>query len=791
MSPFDPRRPPTGDDVLRRLRAQHEDVLAQMRSAIAELGTLGAARGAGGSTGALRGIRDTERALRDLGRQARALDLATRELGKVQAAGASLLQLDARFQQAARRPGGLLGLLSRFGRGTAGVAAPAAGLSVGLGGLAMLGIGLGMTAGAIGAMGSVVGSGLDVARQWSPLKQRLRSLGGAGALGGLGRHGELGYSSLEAGQVRQGVMAAVGAGEVLGPERRRLMALEESVLGAERGLGLEQGQTLGLFGAMRRSGETFERGDEGREALRKLIADAFVSGIEKTRLGEYLSGVESLLESEQAHRAGGVEADSVSRMLGLLGGAGQPGLQGRHGALTLAQLSQGIRAPGGGDAGRSIMLLGLSRRTYTQTLAGMEEGATPENLGRLYAHLRRAYGLRGEAGAHVPEEAILRLSHLTGVPLSKLAGKDFKETGRVGEGSVLAMMHRISSGQADGKERADLEARIADELADPTRNIEKHTARQAQITERLLEVGERWLESEDSIASLLAEKIYPTLADLGAGVMGLLKDLVGDRAQKEELARAVDRMAGRATEASTDLQTARTTYERSGKTEHDRAELGAAVESYNRRIKHLQARLADLDPEATQAHLRVDTGALGKVRELWREPGTFVTNAGIGAVNTVVGTGGFLLNAPSKLWNWDLGDESILRPQYVMPRPYADESVPNPGAGRMRFDPVTLDQAIAGRIGSAHPSRALSPGLPAAFPEEVAAWAARAPQVTPEEQARREAMTHRRGDETTARPRDRRFDFQHRIDLRVSVNDLAVHAPSITAPTTSVLQGAP
>ena len=46
-----------------------------------------------------------------------------------------------------------------------------------MGGLAALGIGLGMTAAAIGAMGSVVSSGLGVARQWSPLKQKLRSLG--------------------------------------------------------------------------------------------------------------------------------------------------------------------------------------------------------------------------------------------------------------------------------------------------------------------------------------------------------------------------------------------------------------------------------------------------------------------------------------------------------------------------------------------------------------------------------------------------------------------------------------
>jgi len=778
----------SGRDVLADLREQHQGVLDQMRAAVAELGIASAGGGAGDG-GTLRKIREAERALRSLGREARSLELAAKHLEKVHGVGQSLLGLDQKFQQAARRPG-LLGLLSGFGRGGASVAAPAAGLSLGMGGLAALGIGLGLTAGAIGAAGSVVGSGLDVARQWSPLKQRLRSLGGAGALAGLGGATSLGYSSLEVAQLRHGLLGAVGAGEVGGPARHRLAGLESTVMGAERGLGIEESSTLGLFGAMRRSGETFERGEEGEQTLRKLIADAFVSGVERTRLGEYLQGVEGLLRSEQAHTAGGVVAQNLSRVLGLLGGSAQPGLQGGYGAQALAQLSAGIRAPGGGDAGRSIMLLALQRGTYTRTRAGTEEGATPENLTRLYDHMRRTYGLRGEVGAKVPEEALLRMSEMTGVGLSKLAGKDFKQTGTVGEGSIFAMMHRLSSGDAGGKERADLESKVEAALADPTRNIEKHTQKQAEVTERLLEVGEKWLEGEDSIQSLLADKIYPVLADMGAGVTGLVKQLVGDRGQKEELARAVDRLAGRAAEASADLLAARNKYEQSAKGERDKAELASAVETHNRRARHLRARLDDLGPEATQQALGVDTGALGKLRELWREPGKFGANAGIGAINTLQGAGGFLLNAPSKLWHWDLSDESIWKTDYVQTYPYADESVPNPGAARMRFDAVTLDDAIAGRLGSSRTRT--GNGIPAAFPEELAAFAARRRDPDAEEQSRREAMTHSRHD---GRPdggdRARRTAFSHQIDLRVFVNDTAVHAPSITAPTTSVLQGAP
>ncbi len=786
MPPSGSRRPPSGEDVLRDLREQHEGVLGQMRTALSELAAVSA--GARGTTGTAGKIRETERALKDVGRAASALELATRELGKVQSAGDSILRLDQRFRQAGTRPGGLLGLLARGGRGGGGLAA-GAGLGLGLGGLALLGAGLGIGVGAIGAMGSIVGSGLDVARQWNPLRQRLRALGGAGALQGLGDKAHLGYSSLDVGQLRQGLMQAVGTDDVGSRERKRLGALEQTVMGAERGFGLEQSSSIGLFGAMRRSGQVFEGGDEGTQALRKVIADAFVSGIEKTRLGEYLSGVESLLQSEQAHRPGPVGVEDLSRILGLLGGKAQPGLQGAYGAQALAQLSQGIRAPGGGDAGRSIMLLGLRRASYTRTLAGMEEGATPENLTRLYQHMHRTYGLRGEPGAPVSEEAALRLSQMTGLGISKLAGKDFKDTGKVGEGSVLAMMQRLASGEASGKERADLEAKIADELADPTRNIEKHTQKQAQLTERLLEVGTQWLESEDSIQSLLAEKIYPAIADMGAGVMGLVRQLVGDRAEKEGLARSVERLGARSAEANQELLEARGTYDRSGKTDRDRQALHGAVESHNRRMKHLRARLDDLGPEAGADALRVDTGSLGLVRELWREPGTFATNAGIGAVNTLQGMGGFLLNSPSKLWNLDLADESIWKTDYVQPRAYQDESVPNPGAARMRFDPVSLDDAIAGRLGSARSHG--KGGLPAAFPEELAAFAARGRAVPPEEQARREAMTHRREETPGARDRAQRTSFQHQIDLRVFVNDTAVSAAAVTAPTTSVLQGAP
>ncbi len=783
MPPFGPRRPPSGEDALRELREQHEGVLGQMRSALAELSAVSA--GARGMSGTAGKIRETERALKDVGRAARALELASRELGKVQSAGESILRLDQRFQQASQRPGGFLGMFAR--RGGAGLAT---GAGLGLGGLALLGAGLGIGAGAIGAMGSVVGSGLDLARQWNPLRQRLRAMGGAGALEGLGGKEHLGYSSIDVAQLRQGLLKAVGSDEVAGRDRRRIAGLEQTVMGAERGFGLEQAGVVSLFGAMRRGGEAFAGADQGAQQLRKLIADAFVSGIEKTRLDEYLAGVAGLLQGEQAHRPGPVSAEELSRMLGMLGGKGQPGLQGAYGAQALEQLSQGIRAPGGGDAGRSIMLLGLQRQSYTRTLAGMEEGATPENLTRLYRHMHRVYGLRGEPGAGLSEEAALRLSQMTGLGISKLAGKDFKDTGRVGEGSVIAMMHRLASGQADGKERAELEAKIAEELADPTRNIEKHTQKQAQLTERLLEVGTQWLESEDSIQSLLAEKIYPAIADMGAGVMGLVRQMVGDRADKEALARSVERLGARAAEANADLQEARTAYERSGKSERDRAGLGSAVEAHNRRLKHLRARLEDLGPDATRESLRVDTGSLGLVRELWREPGTFLTNAGIGAVNTLQGTGGFLLNAPSKLWNWDLEDESIWKTDYVQPRAYRDEQVGNPGARRMHLAPVTLDDAIAGRLGSARSSAGGS-GLPAAFPEELAAFAARSQPPSAEEQARRQAMTHPR--EQAARSSDRggRMAFSHQIDLRVFVNDTAVSASAVTAPTTSVLQGGP
>lgn len=782
MRPPGSRRSSSLDDILAELRTQHATVLDEVRATLSGLGTAAAGTGPGERGGMVRQVREAERALRDLGRQARALDLASREIAKVSAAGRSMLALDREFQNAARKRGGFLSMLAGLGR-AAPVAGAAAGAGLFGGGLATLGIGLGLTAATIGAVGSIVGSGLGAARQFAPLRQRLRTLGGPGALEGLGAQLHLGYSSLELADVRQGLLGAVGGRDFDARQRQRIAGLEQAVTAGERGFGIEASTTLGLFGAMRRTGEGFETGAEGGQALRRLIADAFVSGIEKTRLGEYLAGVEGLLQSEQAASGGAVRAQDLSRILGLLGGSAQPGLQGALGAHALAQLSQGIRAPGGGDAGRSVMLLGLQRQTYTRTLAAMEEGATPGNLERLYRHMHRAYGLRGEAGAQVPEEAVLRLSRMTGVPISKLAGGQYKDTGRIGEGSILSMMHRLASGESGGQERAELEARIAEELADPTRNIEKHTLKQAQHTERLLDIGSRWLETEDSIQGLLAEKIYPAIADLGSGVGSLVQGLVGDRASKEQLKQAVDRLAARAAEAEGDLRAARSTYERSGKGDRDRAQLGEATESYNRRIRHLRGRLADLGPEAALPSLGVDTGALGKVAELWREPLTFLGNAGVGALNLAQGIGNFVVNTPAKLWSWDLDDQSLLAPEFIQPMSYRDESLANPGATRLGLGPTTVDDVIAGRIGSA---RLPTQGLPPLFPDERAASSPGA--VSPEEQARRDASTHRPERPSESR-RPQRFDFQHRFDLRVFVNDLAVDAPRVTAPTTSVLQG--
>lgn len=624
-----PMRPPPsgpqGRDPLEAIR--------QLLQGLAGRGGAGSFAGIGDDAG--KQIRAAADAVTTLGDRSK---LAARELEGLQKAAAAF----KRGLSGAGQGGAGSGVAAGAGGagGGAGGGGGAFGLGVAPGPALAIFAGLKLLSSALGGLASIVGAGIDVAKQMVPLRQQLVSMAGYRAAEGLGDHvRKYGYDPLEIARLRAGVVRAVGAGEEEETGRNsRIGRLEEAVIRSERGLGVDQGSTIGLFGAMRRSGETFQRGTEGEASLKAIFTDAFVSGIEQTRLAEYLSGVENLLQSEQAYVAGGIKAEDLSKILGLMGGKDsrgqplQPGLQGVYGAQTLAQISAGIRTPGGGDAGRSITLMALRRpgQSYTQTQASMEAGAAdPENLVRMYRHMRNTFGLPrvGERANPMGEGALLRLSAMWGVPLSKLAGKEYSQSGKIGEGSVIHMLQKLEDRNASAFDRAEAQREIDEAMKSAADKTEEHTRQQAEYTKELLAVGEKWLDIEDSVKAVLKDWIFP--------VVEAIADFLGantGKREKEDVKEAtrLERRAGRIAESRRDrersiddeyqrrLDSARNQQERQQAGDWWRMKMAESNELWARRLEPIRQRTQE-NPRLLQDQLRRKIGFWKGTFAVWSD----------------------------------------------------------------------------------------------------------------------------------------------------------------------------
>lgn len=116
---------------------------------------------------------------------------------------------------------------------------------------------------------------------------------------------------------------------------------------------IDQGQSAGFMGMQARGGILNQAAKKEQE---KIIAAGFVSGLQRGRMGEFLTGVSSLAERAQGRSAGNVNSGGYADLLAAFGKSRLSGLQGARGAQVLQQLEQGVMAPGAGEAGQSLIL---------------------------------------------------------------------------------------------------------------------------------------------------------------------------------------------------------------------------------------------------------------------------------------------------------------------------------------------------------------------------------------------------------------------------------------------------
>jgi hypothetical protein len=317
----------------------------------------------------------------------------------------------------------------------------------GLGMLDPRGMGVGKMFGAAGravsrTVGGLVGFGVTgMSNAYQQYMQYGQALGGLVGLGsarqlaagrrGAGRAGgaSLGYNVMET--AMQAGMVGRATGNIGAVYKAQQFA---------RATGMDVGEAGGYMGMVRQAGYGFggqamgpggqlqQVGQSGPKQLEKIIAAGMISGIEKSRLSEYMQGVSSIVGAAGGRRAGVVDTSGISAFMAMLGKSGNAGFQGARGAAVGAQLHQAVMQPGGGEAGQAMMLQALGfgkpggQTTYYEALKKQQMGLErPENVMAMFKEVYSQRGVTGEGGDKgVQQEANLVLSKMTGLSLDQV-----------------------------------------------------------------------------------------------------------------------------------------------------------------------------------------------------------------------------------------------------------------------------------------------------------------------------------------------------------------------------------
>lgn len=264
---------------------------------------------------------------------------------------------------------------------------------------------------------------------------------------------------------------------------------------------IDTGQATGMMGLQARGGT--KNPDAAKRDLEKIMTDAFSTGLEQGRFGEFLTGVTQLAEVAQSRTAGVSSATGAARALALLGSTKAPGLTGARGANVLSQLDQGMRT-GGGPAGQAFMMRAYgwgSGADYHDVRKRMDEGFTGERgAENLIAMIKQ---LQKEFSGVVSSEA---LSEMTGLSRSV----------------TEAVIEAVNKGGGASKVKREIETLTKKEITLEERmtkvlegDLSQQAIRQSNIQMMLVDQGSEVNDSIIRMQDLINEavtNIWPAIA---------------------------------------------------------------------------------------------------------------------------------------------------------------------------------------------------------------------------------------------------------------------------------------
>lgn len=413
---------------------------------------------------------------------------------------------------AARGGGGASG-----GSGGAGAAGGmtagrmAVGAAGAVGGLALAGIGA-----YIGAALTQLNDGVQLYKKYATSRADLTGMSGVERLENtdvVNRAQAMGFSKLDTAQ------QAGQIGRLTGHIGAVNTAQEFS-----RASGATFDQVGSTMGVLTRGGQGFDRAGDGagRRQMALMFRDAVTGGLDRSRTGEHLEAVSSIIQNVGGRTAGDVNAGGISGLLAWLGSTGRSGFQGARGANFLSGIDEGIKSGGVDDSAQSIALQAMGF-------------GTSENVSYVDAIAQRERGIFGEGGAKNLDALMARYQAGTGG--GDAMSRELQRSGHFGNATIdqirafTTEYNKLkASGDEGGLERliSDMESQSADiqtQLLEATKdgNLEmvKHLA---NMDNRSLEHGEKLIQSVMDMENLfnrLMDWGIPTIID-GINVIAAL-----------------------------------------------------------------------------------------------------------------------------------------------------------------------------------------------------------------------------------------------------------------------------
>lgn len=193
-----------------------------------------------------------------------------------------------------------------------------------------------------------------------------------------------------------------------------------TMLNLQRRFGVDPSSFMGVGAAGAQGGRNLSPQD-----MKTMTAQAFASGLQQARFGEFMDSVSSLMQQMQQQGSVSPSATGIGSILSTMGAGSGPLLQGSRGAQVLGQLNQSLMNPGGGIAGQLSMLnvggFGAPGQSWWQTQKRLSRGFEGEEGKQTLINLLKQSRSYGPEGA---EEYLSFVGGLNPMQAETLAGRN-------------------------------------------------------------------------------------------------------------------------------------------------------------------------------------------------------------------------------------------------------------------------------------------------------------------------------------------------------------------------------